>query len=308
MALDTMTHPTGTSATKKVLPESEASNAVTFIRKVLRRAKVNFSSLIVALMYAERIGGRSALLAADPAGTFLALLLVADKFMFDATYTNGDWAEFSDHRYDLEELNRLEREVLSLLDYRLGVSIEDYDNFLAQLDALLCLQSLSWTSLSYRDLATLVQFPGLLGRSAMKTPANFHLPTMDAVFLLLRTVGVVTSTYLSAVLVTAVVLNAVAASSTLVPSPPGTSTTLQPKEVPFSELSFRLYDPFFVSFPRVGYEGHMAGRVSRQAEWQTSPAAFATPSWPSRFWENTARRNCRERTDFGNCSIPAAVF
>jgi hypothetical protein len=198
---------------------------------------------MVALIYAKRLQGRSPALMADPAGTFLASLILADKMLCDATYTNSDWAEFSDHRYTAEDINALERQVLTCMDYNLSISLEEYDSFLQELDVLLCLQQISWSSLSYRDLTALLHFPTLVGQT-MLPHRNLGAPTMDAVFLLLKTVGVVASTYLASILVAAVMLHTFAPVG--IPQP-GVSANVSYAGMPVL-LPGQKHEPYFVSF------------------------------------------------------------
>ncbi|KAI9032281.1 hypothetical protein DFJ74DRAFT_640817 [Hyaloraphidium curvatum] len=241
-------------------PSSDPTGAMTFIRKVLRRAKMDVTSLVCAILFTQRLRDKGATLSDDPGATFLAALIVSDKYLADATYTNADWAEFSEHRYELEELNRLERDLLASLDYRLSITAEEYDTFLHQLDTLLSLQQISWDSLSYRDLVTLLQYPTVLGRHIL-LPAHMHgLPTLDAVMLLLKTLGGLASTYLSAVLVTAAVLSAFSHSS---PSPSGPMKELLPL-MQLSDAAAIIQEPYFVALPpQFGrYQSRMRSKVA----------------------------------------------
>ncbi|KAJ3087396.1 hypothetical protein HK102_011195 [Quaeritorhiza haematococci] len=97
---------------------------------------------------------------------FLASVICADKYLYDATYTNADWTEFTEDRYTLSEINAIERSFLQSLDYNLFVTDAEYDSFLAYLDVMLCMRrslslfdgwsaSSSLLSLTYRDLYSL---------------------------------------------------------------------------------------------------------------------------------------------------------
>lgn len=287
----------------------DASSAISFIRKVLRRAKLSTASLFSALIYSQRLQGRSPKLAQDPAGTFLAALLLADKVLCDATYTNGDWAEFSDHRYTLEEINATEREFLAALDYRLGISVTEYDAFLQQLDVLLCLQQISWTSLSYRDLTALLQFPGMVGQRLMPHP-HLHLPvpTMDGIYLFLKTVGLTASAYLSAVFVAAVVLHTFAPGSIpqagpLIPPRPGGASAGMAS---FGDL-MGIQDPFFVSFtPNMEHQRRLLVAAAENGHHRKEVAAPDKQSFP--WWANScsveALRTMHSLENSGNLSIP----
>ncbi|ORX81594.1 hypothetical protein BCR32DRAFT_268187, partial [Anaeromyces robustus] len=94
--------------------------------------------------------------------TFLASIIVADKLLYDATYTNLNWSEFTEGRYTLEDVNELERRFLSIMNFQLFISQKKFDEFLSYLDFILCLQKIrAWGSipfsLSYSDIYTLTR-------------------------------------------------------------------------------------------------------------------------------------------------------
>ncbi|OUM65315.1 hypothetical protein PIROE2DRAFT_60111 [Piromyces sp. E2] len=87
---------------------------------------------------------------------------LADKLLYDATYTNLNWSEFTEGRYTLEDINELERRFLSIMNFQLFISQKKFDEFLSYLDFILCLQKIrAWGSipfaLSYSDIYTLTK-------------------------------------------------------------------------------------------------------------------------------------------------------
>jgi hypothetical protein len=93
--------------------------------------------------------------------TFLASIIVSDKLLYDATYTNLNWSEFTEGRYSLEDINELERRFLSIMNFQLFISQKKFDEFLSYLDLVLCLQKMRvWGSipfsLSYSDIYTYI--------------------------------------------------------------------------------------------------------------------------------------------------------
>ncbi|KAI8930196.1 hypothetical protein BC831DRAFT_440831 [Entophlyctis helioformis] len=147
-----------------------------FILNIIQRTQLSCSTFIFGLILAYRLNQRersmkpSMLFSLRRSNheqvkygghveTFLSSVICADKYLYDATYTNQDWANFSDGRYALKDINAMERAFLERLDYNLFVHESDFDEFLTYLDLMLCLRQLtrwqSWGSLTYRDLLRL---------------------------------------------------------------------------------------------------------------------------------------------------------
>ncbi|KAF9405713.1 hypothetical protein BGZ94_003405 [Podila epigama] len=106
---------------------------------------------------------------------FLVAVICADKYLFDATFTNAEWAEFTRGRYTTEELNSLERRFLAQLQFKLYVSEPEFDGFLSYLEVILTLKRV-WgrgflAALSYSDVRILSQrlMPAYAGRLQFRT-------------------------------------------------------------------------------------------------------------------------------------------
>ncbi|KAF9916705.1 Cyclin-dependent protein kinase [Lobosporangium transversale] len=91
---------------------------------------------------------------------FLVSVICADKYLFDATFSNAEWADFSRGRYTTSELNTLERRFLGHLQYKLYVSEPEFDGFLSYLEVILALKQVWGRGLitfSYSDVRILTQ-------------------------------------------------------------------------------------------------------------------------------------------------------
>ncbi|KAF9981373.1 Cyclin-dependent protein kinase [Modicella reniformis] len=105
---------------------------------------------------------------------FLVAVICADKYLFDATYYNAEWADFTKGQYTTLELNDLERRFLGHLQYKLYVSEPEFDGFLSYLEVILALKQVWGRGLitfSYSDVRILTQrlMPAYAGRLQFKT-------------------------------------------------------------------------------------------------------------------------------------------
>ncbi|KAF9123595.1 hypothetical protein BGW39_008834 [Mortierella sp. 14UC] len=100
---------------------------------------------------------------------FLVAVICADKYLFDATFSNAEWADFTKGQYTNQELNDLERRFLGHLQYKLYVSEPEFDGFLSYLEVILALKQVWGRGLiafSYSDVRILTQnlLPAYAGR------------------------------------------------------------------------------------------------------------------------------------------------
>ncbi|KAG0287051.1 Cyclin-dependent protein kinase [Linnemannia gamsii] len=100
---------------------------------------------------------------------FLVAVICADKYLFDATFSNAEWADFTKGQYTTPELNDLERRFLGHLQYKLYVSEPEFDGFLQYLEVILALKQVWGRGLiafSYSDVRILTQnlLPAYAGR------------------------------------------------------------------------------------------------------------------------------------------------
>ncbi|KAF9584664.1 Cyclin-dependent protein kinase, partial [Lunasporangiospora selenospora] len=130
---------------------------------------------------------------------FLVSVICADKYLYDATYSNAEWAEFTRGQYTTQELNDLERRFLGQLQYRLYVSEPEFHGFLTYLEVIMALRQV-WgrgftTALSYSDVRILTQqlMPNYADRLHFKTLQG------DMAVIVWQVVSAITRMYLTVV-------------------------------------------------------------------------------------------------------------
>jgi hypothetical protein len=110
---------------------------VQFVQKLLETTQVSQSVIVLSLNYIYRLRQRNHCTTAQPGSEFrisVAGLMMANKFLDDNTYTNKTWSEVSG--IDLSEINRMEKEFLAGVDWRLFVSKSKYESWLQLLRGL----------------------------------------------------------------------------------------------------------------------------------------------------------------------------
>ncbi|KAI8644594.1 hypothetical protein BD408DRAFT_441589 [Parasitella parasitica] len=133
---------------------------VNFIRKTLSKAQISCSSLICSLWYIDQCFQQpTKKMQWHPKDLFLASIVVADKYMADATWLNSDWSEWTHFTYSNQEINSLERRILQDMDFNLYISEINYSNFVSYLEFRLHSRQLLGDALllSYRDIDVLSQ-------------------------------------------------------------------------------------------------------------------------------------------------------
>ncbi|ORX95782.1 hypothetical protein K493DRAFT_314855 [Basidiobolus meristosporus CBS 931.73] len=113
-----------------------------FIERVAERSRIDAITGIVALMYIYRLKVKLPPKAKGEYGTshriFLASLLVASKFLYgDEGLNNRTMAEISGV-FTTQQVNRMEKELLELLNYNVWVNDQDIKEFLEKYKAELC--------------------------------------------------------------------------------------------------------------------------------------------------------------------------
>ncbi|KAJ3109090.1 hypothetical protein HDU97_009208 [Phlyctochytrium planicorne] len=169
----------------------EAKSTMTFILKMLGKTSVSWSTYLLALFYSRRFVAQ-----ATPGdhlpltAVYASSIICADKFLYDATYSNQgmasflsspntffsqtpyifltlplypyigteptDWSSFT--RIPLHQLNLYERRFLKVLNYNL--SDEGFDLFISHLDLSLMLRQIGLWGFpaSYMDIIRIVNF------------------------------------------------------------------------------------------------------------------------------------------------------
>ncbi|KAF2022495.1 hypothetical protein EK21DRAFT_14836, partial [Setomelanomma holmii] len=106
-----------------------------FVMSVVNKSQIGVPTLMTCLVYLNRVRSRtSSFLNFQPScphRIFLAALILAAKYVNDASPMNKRWARYSSMRavpkliFSLAEINRMEIDLLRLLDWDLRISIED---------------------------------------------------------------------------------------------------------------------------------------------------------------------------------------
>ncbi|CAG8455557.1 10515_t:CDS:2 [Paraglomus brasilianum] len=107
-----------------------------FCRDVVNATQVSHSVIALSLLYIYRMKIKVPPIQGHPGSEFRAFtvaLMLANKFLDDNTYTNKTWSEVTN--IPVKEINIMEMEFLSSLDFSLFVSLDDYYNWVYSIDA-----------------------------------------------------------------------------------------------------------------------------------------------------------------------------
>lgn len=134
----------------RILVSPSDRNAIHVTRRLmqtlLHRTRVTAVALLLALLLAHRYRGRVNTMSLNgPAGSqyqfFLVCLVLAHKYTEDHPYSNRVWCQLGG--LSLDSLNRMERELLQRLRYRIGVPPGEFQQWVAALD-----RRFGWTFMS----------------------------------------------------------------------------------------------------------------------------------------------------------------
>ncbi|CAO3655377.1 unnamed protein product [Mucor hiemalis] len=109
----------------------------TFLHHILKHSRTTHSTLQLAIFYLFRIRSRVQEKRNDDVyiscgrRMFLASLISAHKYLQDKTYKNSAWSKVSG--LNVGEINHAEKVMLQLLDYRLYVKKDTYDQWILML-------------------------------------------------------------------------------------------------------------------------------------------------------------------------------
>lgn len=109
----------------------------TFLHHILKHSRTTHSTLQLAIFYLFRIRSRVQEKRNDDVYVscgrrmFLAALISAHKYLQDKTYKNSAWSKVSG--LNVQEINHAEKVMLQLLDYRLYVKKDTYDQWILML-------------------------------------------------------------------------------------------------------------------------------------------------------------------------------
>lgn len=102
---------------------------MTFISRLVRYTNVYTGTLLTTLVYLERLRAKLPRNAEGLPCTlhriFLACLILSSKFHNDSSPKNYHWAKYTDGLFKSEDVNLMERQLLSLMDWDLSISNTD---------------------------------------------------------------------------------------------------------------------------------------------------------------------------------------
>ncbi|KAI9492219.1 hypothetical protein BDB00DRAFT_829694 [Zychaea mexicana] len=128
------THVDNDVSSATLVPESANPQAWppplrTFISVVVKRSSVRAGTLFATLVFLERLQKRLERVARGMPCTchriFLATLIVTSKALHDASPKNKHWAKYAMWCFSLSEINLMEKQLLSILNYRLLITLDD---------------------------------------------------------------------------------------------------------------------------------------------------------------------------------------
>ncbi|CAG8472537.1 9302_t:CDS:2 [Funneliformis caledonium] len=109
-----------------------------FCKDVISATQVSHSVILLSLLYIHRMKINNPTIKGQSGSeyrTFTVALMLANKFLDDNTYTNKTWSEVTN--IPVSEINTMEMEFLSSLDYELYVSEQQYFEWLRKMDSFI---------------------------------------------------------------------------------------------------------------------------------------------------------------------------
>ncbi|ORX79703.1 hypothetical protein K493DRAFT_321007 [Basidiobolus meristosporus CBS 931.73] len=124
------------SRTQSPQAQSRRMEMIEFVQRLLIFTDAPSTVVFVGLNYLYRLR-TSGIFTEDPAcgseyRVLVVALLVASKYIEDQSYSNQSWSEVSG--FDAEEVNLMEREFLTELDWNLWISPEEYEGWIEGID------------------------------------------------------------------------------------------------------------------------------------------------------------------------------
>ncbi|RIA91224.1 hypothetical protein C1645_692906 [Glomus cerebriforme] len=115
---------------------SSLPNLIHFIKSVTTKSRVSKMTMVVGLIYVDRLKKTLPSSARGdfdtPYKIFLSAILVASKYLSDHSLQNKTIADITDGLYTNKDVNTMERSFLGLLKYNLWVDADEVKSFLEE--------------------------------------------------------------------------------------------------------------------------------------------------------------------------------
>ncbi|GJJ13839.1 hypothetical protein Clacol_008096 [Clathrus columnatus] len=128
-------------ATTAALQFTPSPQFVHFMQKLLQTTQVSQSVIVLSLHYIYRLKEENHFTNGKAGSEFrvaVVALMLANKFIDDNTYTNKTWSDVSG--IELQEINKMEREFLRGVDFRLYVNTDTYKAWVKLLEGLVAIK------------------------------------------------------------------------------------------------------------------------------------------------------------------------
>ena len=123
---------------------SSLPNLLHFIKDVTARSKISKMTMVVGLIYVDRLKKKLPSTARGDIDTpykiFLSAILVASKYLSDHSLQNKNIADITNGLYTNRDVNTMERSFLCMLRYDLWVEADEVKAFLEEHDI-----NINWT-------------------------------------------------------------------------------------------------------------------------------------------------------------------
>lgn len=107
-----------------------------YLLNIINRTRINTCTLVAAFFYLDRLKQIHPRCKGSPGSghrLFLAAIVLAAKYLYDDTFDNTAWATVSSGLFELEQVNHMEREMLSFLDFKLFIKAHEWYHFIEKL-------------------------------------------------------------------------------------------------------------------------------------------------------------------------------
>ncbi|GBC03858.1 hypothetical protein RclHR1_05370003 [Rhizophagus clarus] len=134
---------------QRSINNSSLPNLLHFIKDITTRSKVSKMTMVVGLIYVDRLKKNLPSSARGdfdtPYKIFLSAILVASKYLSDHSLQNKTIADITNGLYTNKDVNTMERSFLGLLKYDLWVGSDEFNSFLEEHRIELDID-INWTS------------------------------------------------------------------------------------------------------------------------------------------------------------------